>query len=240
MAAEWRKKTDATNLKVGRDSYLRMIDGLIYGEDPKQGFVENNVFYHPVLKFQFPIPSGWAYQNTPQQVQMAEKNGKAMMLLELAKGNSLENAGRAVLEKYQLTLVESKQETVNGLPAIAMIADQISQQQQQQQAIRTLIYLIQFGGNIYTMIGVSSSADFNGYFNAFQNTMKSFAQLTDQEKINKKPEKIRIKSVSQGGTMAQALRQQNVKEDRMEELAILNGMKLTDKVEKGMLFKVVE
>ena len=32
------------DLKVNQDSYLKMIDGLVYGEDPRQGFVENSRF----------------------------------------------------------------------------------------------------------------------------------------------------------------------------------------------------
>src|SRR5690606_13863784 len=70
LAEQWRKKVKTTDLDVGRDSYLRMIDGIIYGDDPKQGYVENNVFYHPVLKFQSTIRSRWAVQNTPQAVHM--------------------------------------------------------------------------------------------------------------------------------------------------------------------------
>src|SRR5687767_8327441 len=159
LAKEWQNKVNADELKVNRDSYLRMIDGIVYGEDPKQGFVENNMFYHPVLKFQFPVPAQWVVQNTPQAVQMGEKQGNALMMFTLAQGNSLENAAQATLQKYQLTPVESKHVTVNGLNAIAIIADQQAQQQQQQQqqqSIRTLIYLIGYGGNIYTMIGVSA------------------------------------------------------------------------------------
>src|SRR5690606_1733486 len=54
-AASWRKKVNTADLEVNRESYLRMIDGIIYGDDPRQGFVEQNRFYHPVLRFQFPI-----------------------------------------------------------------------------------------------------------------------------------------------------------------------------------------
>ncbi|MFC7668296.1 hypothetical protein ACFQT0_13595 [Hymenobacter humi] len=76
----------ATN--VGRDSYLRMIDGLPYGDDPRQGYVEGGVFYHPDLKFRMPVPSGWKSQNSPSQFQMAEPSGKAMIVLVPASGNS--------------------------------------------------------------------------------------------------------------------------------------------------------
>ncbi|MBC7922683.1 MAG: M48 family metalloprotease, partial [Ferruginibacter sp.] len=133
LAAEWKQKTLGTDLKVNRDSYLKMIDGLVYGEDPKQGFVENNAFYHPELKFQHAVPSGWVVQNSPQQLQMAPKNGKALLLLTLAAEKSLAAAAQQLVEKNQLTPVESKNTTVNGLPAIALVADPRQPEQDQQQ-----------------------------------------------------------------------------------------------------------
>lgn len=237
-AANWKRKTNASDLKVNRDSYLRMIDGIIYGEDPKQGFVENNVFYHPDLKFQFPVPSQWTVQNTPQQVQMGAKDGRALMMLTLAQGNSLEGAAQNVLKQYQLNLVESKKINVGGLPAVALIADQA--QQQQEQGVRTLVYLIQYGDNIYSMIGASSLADFNNYFQLFQNTMGGFSVLTDQDKLNRQPQRVRIKTVQQNGTLGQALNSYRMDQKKMEELAVLNGMALNDQLQKGMLIKILE
>lgn len=244
LAAKWKKKVGLTDAKVNRDSYLKMIDGLVFGEDPKQGFLENNVFYHPVLKFEFPVPQDWTFQNTPQQVQMADKNGKALMVLSLAQGESLEAAAQAILENYNLKLVDSKRETVNGLQAIAMVADQQTDQQQQQQqqqpALRTLTYLISYGGNIYTVLGASALADFNNFLPTFTRTMTNFRPLTDPDKLNRQPERIRIKTATQNTTLAQALRDNRMPADRMQELAILNGMELEDRVTKGMLFKVIE
>lgn len=236
-AANWKKKTDAAQLKVNRDSYLRMIDGIVYGDDPKQGFVEHNVFYHPELKFQFPVPSQWALQNTPQQVQMAPGDGRAVMMLTLAQGNDLEAAARTVLQQYQLSVVDSRRTDVNGLPAVVVVADQ--QQQQQERGVRALVYLIQYGQNIYNMIGASSLADFNGYFQVFQNTMAGFSVLNDPDKINRQPRRVRIKTVQQAGTLAQALGNKG-DQKKMDELATLNGMALNDRVEKGMLIKTIE
>ena len=92
LATKWQADDLKSKYDVGRDSYLRMIDGLIYGEDPRQGYVENNNFYHPELKFQFPIPSGWNTQNSPAQFQMVPQNGKSMMVLTLAQEKSLDEA----------------------------------------------------------------------------------------------------------------------------------------------------
>lgn len=240
LAIEWKQKLNLSNPAVNRDSYLRKIEGLIYGEDPKQGYLENNVFYHPVLKFQFPVPQGWNYQNTPQRVQMAPKDGRALMMLTMAPGSSLQEAANAVVQQNNLQVLESSQVNVNGLNAIAMVADVKPQQQQQQAAVRTLSYLIQYNNNIFLMLGASSVNDFNNYSQYFTQTMKNFRQLTDAAKLNKLPERIRIKTVRQSGTLQQTLQSYNVKADRLEELAIVNGMNLTDRLAQGSLIKVIE
>jgi predicted Zn-dependent protease len=238
LADDWQKKTKSSSLKVNRDSYLKMIDGIVYGEDPKQGFVENNIFYHPVLKFQFPVPSQWTLQNTPEQVQMAAKDGKAMMILILAPGGSLEEAANAILKNYQLTLVESKTGNNNGLPIIMMVADQIAEEQSQ--SLRTLITVIKHGENNYAMIGVASIPAFNTYVSTFTGSMEKFAPLNDQEKINRQPERIRIKTIQQNSALGEVLKGYKINEKRMEEVAILNGMQLTDRLQKGMLIKIIE
>ncbi|MCU7547767.1 M48 family metalloprotease [Chitinophagaceae bacterium LB-8] len=238
LATEWKQKLNLTNAKINRDEYLKRIEGIVYGEDPRQGYLENSVFYHPQLKFQFPVPQGWSYQNTPQAVQVAPKDGKAMMMLTLAQGANPKEAANAVLQQYKLQVVESKELTVNGLPAFAMIADQ-QPQQQQQAAVRTLSYIIRYNDINYVLLGVSGLSDFNNYAPTFQNTMQNFRQLTDTSKLNKKPQRVRIKTVAQSGTLDQALRNLNMPANKLEELAILNGMQLNDGVTKGMLIKVI-
>jgi predicted Zn-dependent protease len=238
-AKEWKSKVGSAALKVNQDNYLRMIDGLVYGEDPKQGFVENSIFYHPQMKFQFTIPSKWAVQNTQQAVQMTPSNGNALLMMMLAEGNSLESAAQTMVQNYQLKVAESAKEDVNGMPAIKILAE-TQPQEGQQAGARVLMYLIQYGGNIYSMIGVSSAKDFNSYARAFQGSMESFRSLSDPDKLNKQPERIRVKEVRQSSTVAQALRGYKVKEDRLEEVATLNGMKLKDRITSGTLIKVIE
>lgn len=240
-AEAWQKKLNLQNPMVNRNAYLQMLDGMVYGEDPKQGFIENNVFYHPVLKFQYPIPANWSTQNTPQQVQMAPQNGKAVMILTLAQGNSLEAAAQQLLENYQLELVESKKENVNGLPALAFVADQKQQQQQQQQqqSLRILSYLIQYEGNIYNIMGVTSVTDFNQFSPTFLSTMTNFRQLTDPEKLNRQPDRVRIRTVKQRTTLGQALRDFQVSDQDIAELAILNGMGVEETVDPGTMIKII-
>lgn len=235
LAVDWQRQLNLTNPQIGRNSYLQMIEGLVYGEDPKGGYLENNVFYHPEMKFQFNTPAGWAYQNSPQQVQLASKDGKAMMMLMLGKGASLQEAASSFLQQYKMQAQESREVNVNGLRALAVVADL----QQQQGVLRTLSYFIQQGNTIYHMMGLSAAADFNAYAPYFSNTMQSFKELTDPSKLNKKPERVRIKTVSQNMTLDQALRNFRMPAARLEELSILNGMKLTDNVPAGTMIKII-
>lgn len=242
LSDEWKKKLNLINPKVSRESYLKKIEGLIYGEDPKQGFLENDVFYHPVLKFQLNTPKGWNYQNKPQELEFAPKDGKAILIMTLIAGKSLEEAASNVVEKNNLQVLESNQITVNGLNALSILADvKVEQQKQQQQAptVRTLSYLIQYNDNIYHILGASSVTDFNSYSENFLQTMKNFKELKDASKLNKQPERIRIKPVKQSGTLKQALNSYNMPEKKQEEISLLNGMLLTDKVLAGSLIKIL-
>jgi predicted Zn-dependent protease len=87
---------------------------------------------------------------------------------------------------------------------------------------------------------VSSTTDFNSYQSSFTNVQQSFKELKDQAKINKKPERVRLKTVRASATLEQALRDNKADTKRLEEFAILNGMKLTDRVEQGTMIKVIE
>ncbi|WP_400190249.1 M48 family metalloprotease [Hymenobacter sp. B81] len=244
LAAQWKQQNgNPTNLKVNREQYLRLIDGLVYGEDPRQGFVENNAFYHPELKFQFPVPAGWKHQNTPQQFQMAEPGGKAMMMLMLAPGASLDEAAQALTKQLSLQPTDSRRTTVGGFPALAFVADQVQQDPQTGQqvaGVRALSYLIQDGKTIYALLGVSAPADFAGFAPQFTSVAEAFQRLTDRDKLTRQPEHVRIKTLKLRSTLEKALRSYNVPEKRLEEMAILNGMQLNDQVNAGSMIKVVE
>ncbi|KAA3657231.1 MAG: peptidase M48, partial [Calditrichaeota bacterium] len=71
LAEEWQNKIDYKPLNKSPRDYLKRIDGMVYGNDPRQGFVENNIFYHPQMRFQFPVPQNWKVANLPTVVQMA-------------------------------------------------------------------------------------------------------------------------------------------------------------------------
>lgn len=235
LAKEWRAKLNLSDTKVNRDDYLKMLEGLVYGEDPRQGFVEDQVFYHPELKFRFAIPSAWSYQNSPQQFQMAQKDGKAMLTLSLAAGSSLQEASSSVLKQYVLELVDAEEITVNGLKVMKMEAGQ----QQEETIIKILAYVIEYGGNYYNLMGITHTNNYAQFKSDFLNSMDSFKVLEEMEKLNRKPERIRLKTVSSTGTLQQVLSQLKVPKERMEEVSLLNGLLLSETVAKGSLIKII-
>ncbi|MBB4602849.1 putative Zn-dependent protease [Hymenobacter luteus] len=240
--AQQAEQQAGRQLAVNRDQYLRLIDGLAYGDNPREGYVENSVFYHPDLKFQFPIPTGWKSQNSPSQFQMAEPNGKAVIVLLPAGNGALDAAAQSLAEQLKLQNAQASRTTINGFSAIAIQGDQVGQDQrtgQQGITARTLTYIIQDGQSLYAFVGLTSPNDFSTYAPQFQRTAQNYRRLTDAAKLNKQPERIRIKTAKAGQTLASALAANGIPSKRYEEMAILNGMKTTDKMTAGMLFKVV-
>ena len=96
QATEQRLKTeltgDASGLKVNRDPYLTMIDGIVFGDDPRQGFFKGDMFYHPGLKWQMKFPAGWLHQNQPSAVAAASQKQDA--ILEVAPAGKISRTRR--------------------------------------------------------------------------------------------------------------------------------------------------
>jgi len=189
QATEWQAKDPKDTYKVNRDSYLKMVDGIVFGEDPRQGFVESGIFYHPELRFQFPVPNNWQLVNSPTQVQMAPSGGKALMIFTITNGNSLQSAAQTTAAELQLTVLNSRQMTVNGLSALEVTSSQVTQDPNtgEQSSISVKSVYIQFKQDIYVFHGVSLPQDFQGYVSQFDRTMTGFKELKDQSKINVVP-----------------------------------------------------
>ncbi|MEM9990587.1 MAG: M48 family metalloprotease [Bacteroidota bacterium] len=225
------------SLKVNRTPYLRMIDGLTYGEDPKQGFVENNTFYHPELKFEYPVPNGWQLQNSPQQVQIGSGDGKAAIIFTIAQGNSLEQVANQLAQDAQLQVSNKDRRQINGFQALTM--DAIQTNPQTGQTLQITSTFIQDGSRIFVFHGLAAQQDFGRYRSAFANTSRGYRRLSDPSKLNMQPERIKVITVQQEGTLANVLGREGIPSSRFEEFAILNGMNVGDRVARGSMIKSV-
>lgn len=240
-ADKLQQSINKQELKVNRDKYLRMIEGLVYGEDPRQGYVENGIFYHPVMKFKYPVPQGWNLQNNPTQVKMAPKDGKALIIFASAGNGDLNTVSQKVLQELKLQVIERKNKTINGFPAIITRSSQSAknQQGQVQENLRVLSAFIQYNKSIYVFHGLTQPALFNQYEKYFNQTISKFSRLKDYSKINKKPERIRIKKVYRTDYARNILKALGVPQNRMTEVAILNNIELDKKIIKGTLLKTI-
>src|SRR3546814_3052828 len=59
-----------------RDDYLAHIDGMVYGDDPKEGVVRGHTFMHPALRFSFSVPDDWRIVNSSDAVLASGPGGK--------------------------------------------------------------------------------------------------------------------------------------------------------------------
>ncbi len=234
-AKEWQDKLNLKNAKINRDEYLRRIDGLVFGENPRQGFVENNIFYHPDLRFQFPLPQGWVLQNAPAFIRMVSPNKDALIIFTISPEGPPEQAALQFAQKNGARVIESSPTKVNGLPAHRLISEVRSSQ-----GVLTIkSYFIEKEGKVYMFHGITSPVRFDHYSPSFGNTMEQFRELTNPKMLEVKPLRIRILSSARSGTVRGALLAQGVNENDLEKMALLNGKTLDGPIAAGTLIKFI-
>jgi predicted Zn-dependent protease len=64
----WRIRFSRWPNRSWSESFVERIDGLVCGDEPRQGHVEGQTFSHPKAAFSFVVPGGWKVVNTPAQV----------------------------------------------------------------------------------------------------------------------------------------------------------------------------
>jgi len=235
-ASEWQQKLGNRDLKVNRDVYLRHIDGLVYGDDPRQGYALDGMFYHPDMKFQFPVPADWKLNNTQSQVQMMNENKDGGMIFSIATAQSPKEAAAKFTQANGASVLASDSLTVGGFPAHRLVCDVRGQSG----AIRVLSYFIQKDKSIFYFHGLSAPSVFDKHLNTFERTMRGFKELSDPKKINVKPDRIRVRTTKAGGTVESSLRSMGIPKDDLDDTALLNGMGLEESLPANTLIKVVE
>jgi predicted Zn-dependent protease len=104
-----------------------------------------------------------------------------------------------------------------------------------------MAYFIKKDGNVYSFLGYATSADFPTYENLFSATMTGMKTLTDRNKLNRKPDRIRIKTVAKSSSLRDALKNLKVTDDALEDHALLNGdIDLNKNVKRGLKLKIIE
>ena len=116
------QKTNVKDPITARDIYLSKLDGILYGDDPDQGFVRGREFLHPKLRFAFQVPDGFSVFNTPAAVHMFGKSGARAIFDAAGKphSGSMESyVGRVWGAKMRLRDLETIR--VNGMEAATAV-----------------------------------------------------------------------------------------------------------------------
>jgi predicted Zn-dependent protease len=235
-AREWRQKLSLQAPKVNRDIYLRGLDGLVFGEDPRQGYVADHVFYHPGLLFQFPVPVGWKLNNTPSQVQMVSQGKDAVILFSIGAGSSPREAARTFVSKTKGDVIRSEALQVNGLTSQRMVSDLRTDQG----LVRVLSYFLQKEKRIFVFHGLTSRNQYPKFEGSFDSAMRQFQELTDPRRIDVQPNRIRLRTTDRADTLENALRFLDVSDKKLQEVVLLNGGDPKERVPAETLLKVVE
>ena len=210
-------KADPSKGKVDRDQYLQRIQGVTYGEDPRQGYFEGTQFYHPQMKFQLHFPDGWNVQNTPAAVAAMSPNQDAIIQLALAGQASPQQAAQQFLSQQGVQAGQTSTSSINGLPA----ASSYFQAQTQQGNIQGIVSFVSYGGSTFGLMGYTAAGKLGSYDQVFQSSIRSFSQLQDASKINVQPARVELIKLNRQMTLDQ-FNSQYPSTVPIEEVAIIN------------------
>jgi len=232
---KWEQKGYNRN-ELRQQEYFNAINGMVYGNDPRQGFTENNTFFHPQLAFRFPVPPGWQVQNQPTRVILAAPEQKAVMLMELDnQNNSARNSVNTFMGQEGIELVSSSEASSNGLTAYKAVAEAANRDGSR---IRLFVYAIEYDGNIYRFVGFTNKQAYNSYSPQFTNTTSNFDRVTDKKILNTKPVRLKIVEAERRDTFENLLPDNLPGDVTAEDIAILNQVELSDTIEQGKRIKI--
>jgi predicted Zn-dependent protease len=227
-----------TGLVINHDVYIRHMDNILFGQDPRQGYFVGDDYFHPTLGFQLTFPAGWGHQDTHASVAAGEPNQAAVVQL-----TTVQNTGNLTPEAYVAQLATNKsitgsngaRETIGGYSAWVghiTVTDQ-------NQAPTTLdAAFIRKDATLFQILGQSKQPGDVHEQRIFA-TMRSFRNLTDPARINVTPDRVRVSTVSATGTFGTVVTGLGARSADLETDAIMNNVQTTDSVSAGKLVKVV-
>jgi len=226
---------DSLGRTVGDAEYLSVIDGMVYGENPREGFFRDNVFLHPDLAFRIDFPAGWKTANQKEAVLAAPPEGDAMLQVSFAPEPTPEQAAQAFAQQQGIQAGSASRTTINGLPAATL---EFQGQAQNGTALQGIATFIQHGQGVYGLLGYGVATNWGRYAGVVQRSMRSFMRLTDPAALNVRPNRLKIERSPRALSLAQ-FNQQFPSEIPIEELALINQMDTTTLLVQGASVKRV-
>jgi len=215
-----------------RVAYLGNLDGIVYGEDPAEGFVRGRRFLHPKLGFTFTAPDGFALDNTAQAVLGIKRGGSEAVRLDVvrvpAEQTLAEYLTSGWIENIEPASVEEV--TINGFPSATATA------KGDQWDFR--LYVIRFGSDVYRFIFAAKHLNAETD-RAFRDSVGSFRRMSLAEIEQAKPLRLRVVRVAAGDTVERLASRMAVTDRAVERFRVLNGLEPGDRLKAGSEVKIV-
>jgi predicted Zn-dependent protease len=235
---------DGADGRLRRQAYLERIDGMIYGPDPSQGFVDGRTFVHPELGFAFDAPAGFQIQNTPSAVLGRDQEGRIMLFTLADPGNrGLEDyvAGpglRRVAQQFEAEVSNPRgvqSFKVNGLPAASASATL----RKGGGTADVGLAAVDAGRNTYQFVFLAQGNMDRTTARNFQETVTSFRGLSKEEAAAYQPKRIEVVSAQAGQGPDTLARRMAVDAAPEERFRVLNDLALADGIDGGEMVKLV-
>jgi predicted Zn-dependent protease len=224
-------------LVINQNVHIRHVDGILFDQDPRQGYFDGDRYFHPTLGFQMSFPAGWGHHDSRAAVTAGEPNQAAVVQLSEAQGaGDLAPAAfvAQLATKGSIAGAHGAGETIGGYSAWVGHVDVSSQGQP---AILDAAF-IRKGATLFQILGQSQHPG-DVHEERIFSTMRSFRSLDDPARINVTPDRVRARTVDATGSFDAVVKRLGGRPADLETDAIMNAVQTADRVTTGTLLKVV-
>ena len=226
--------------RVERTTYLNHIDGMLFGDDPKQGVIKGRTFIHPDLRFSFTVPNGFVLQNGATQVGAKGPSG-ALIVFDMAR-NALASDAKTLNDYLVYTwakglrLINVERITINGLEAVT--AEARVNASGGARDLR-LVAIRGDADRIYRLRFLTPPQLTRKLAADLQRTTYSFRRLSAAQAAAVKPLRVRIVNVASAGQIAGLVKGMPFDKNGRQWFEILNGLVAGQTPLAGNLAKIV-
>ncbi|HEX9611161.1 MAG TPA: M48 family metalloprotease [Gemmatimonadales bacterium] len=219
---------------VRREAYLRRIDGIVFGVNPREGFFRGSEFLHPDLRFRVRFPEGWTTANQKQAVMAVSPERDAMFQVGLAEQATPDAAARAFFGRTGITSGGVSRAPVNGLRAVtgSFAAETESG------TLRGAASFIELGERVYQLLAYAPAARWSAHASAAERFLESFAELTERAALDVQPWRVDVITVERRTTL-QDLARERPSPVPVGTLALLNQIAVDATLAQGQVIKWV-
>ena len=217
ISGEVAKLDVSGNRVVNREGYVRQLDNVVFGPNPREGYFIGSTFIQPDLGFEIRFPQGWTTSNEKQAVGAISPNQDAIVVVSLSDQRSPQAAAQQFFGQQGVQAGQTLRTDLGGLPAVARIFGASTQSGD----IQGIAAFAEKDGKVYRILGYTTAQSFRSYDNALSDSIGSFGQVRDRNALNVEPKRVDVVSVPTSMTLEEFARRYPSTVD-FQTVAIIN------------------